>query len=68
MSKSSIISVLWMMYQDKVIDSPTLTHYLHSYGLHLEKVTPEEIEVSEVDKPETVYNLTSYEVRNHQES
>lgn len=68
MNKSSLITVLWKMYADQVIDSGLLVQYLMHYGLHLEQATVHEIEVSEIDNPETVYKITSYELLNNQES
>ena len=68
MNKSSLITVLWKMHSDEVIDSGLLVVYLLHYGLHLEQATVHEIEVSEIETPETVYKITSYELLNNQES
>ena len=68
MNKSNLIAVLWKMYVDQAIDSGLLVQYLLHYGLHLEQATVHEIEVSEIDKPETVYKITSYELLNNQEN
>lgn len=66
MNKSSLITVLWKMYVDRAIDSGLLIQYLMHYNLHLENVSVDEIEVSEIDNPETVYKITSYELLNNQ--